>query len=411
MRITAVPWTRRRFLAACAAALSAPAFLAAKNRITPAAVFDKLLEDFMNEYGIPGGALAVVKDRHLVYARGYGWADRDQKLATTPESLFRIASLSKPVTAVAVLRLVEQKRLDLDARVFELLALDVHLPQSATLDERWPRITLRQLLHHTGGWDRDKHGGDPMFIAKEWLARKFPEFPVGSPWPIIRHQLAQPLDFDPGTRYAYSNFGYCLLGRIIEKVTGQPYETFVQQAVLAPAGIKRMRLGRRVDRAADEVRYYSKSDEDAPGAINFEGMDASGGWIASAVDMGRFTAALDNPQRSPLLKPPSFTTMYAPPSPPVSRKTDGSLEDAYYGCGWSVRPVGMNGQANYWHYGDMPGSNTFLVRRASGISMAVLFNLRPEPKALADTDFDSTLRQAAETVTDWPTDDLFDRYS
>ena len=365
----------------------------------------------MKAYGPPGGALAVVKDHRLVYARGYGWADREQKLAATPESLFRIASLSKPVTAVAVLKLAEQKKLDLDGRVFDLLGLDVHLPQSATLDGRWRRITVRQLLHHTGGWDRAKHGGDPMFIAKEWLAKKFPEFPVGSPWPIIRHQLAQPLDFDPETRYAYSNFGYCLLGRVIEKVTGQPYETFVLQTVLAPAHIKRMRLGRRVERADGEVRYYSKNDEGAPSAINLEATDASGGWIASVVDLGRFAAALDNSQHSPLLKPASFAAMYAPPSPPVSRKDDGSLEDVYYGCGWSVRPVGKSGKANYWHYGDMPGSNTFLVRRTSGISMAVLFNLRPEPKALADTDFDSVLRQAAENVTDWPTEDLFNRYS
>ena len=405
-----MPWTRRRFLA-CATALSAsPLLLAAKQSVIPAAVFDKAMEDFMKEYGIPGGALAVVKDRRLVYARGYGWADRDQKFAATPESLFRIASVSKPVTAVAVIKLAEQKKLDLDARVFELLALDVHLSQGATLDERWRRITLRQLLHHTGGWDPAKHGGDSMLITKEWLAKKFPEFPMGSPWPIIRHQLAQPLDFDPGTRYAYSGFGYCLLGRVIEKVTGQSYETFVQQTVLAPAGIKRMRLGRRVERVEGEVRYYNKGDERAPSAINFDALDSAGGWIASAVDLGRFAAALDDPQRNTLLKRASFAVMYAPPSPPVPRN-DGLVDDAYYGCGWCVRPVGKNGMANYWHYGDLPGSNTFLVRRANGISMAVLFNLRPEPKALADTDFDSTLRQAAETVTDWPMEDLFNRYS
>jgi N-acyl-D-amino-acid deacylase len=102
--------------------------------------------------------------------------------------------------------------------------------------------------------------------------------------------------------------------------------------------------------------------------------------------------------------------MYAPPSPPVLRN-DGLVDDAHYGCGWCVRPLGKNGTANYWHYGDMPGSNTFLVRRANGISMALLFNSRPEPKALADTDFDSVLRQAAESVTEWPTQGLFSRYS
>src|SRR5207244_9123418 len=113
---------------------------------------------------------------------------------------------------------------------------------------------------------------------------------------------------------------------------------FVQQSVLAPAGIKRMRLGRSFERADGEVRYYSKKDQRATTGFNLEAMDSHGGWVASAVDLARFAAALDDPQRSPLLKPPGFTTMYAPPPPPAWRKADGSLEDAYYGCGWSVRP-------------------------------------------------------------------------
>ncbi len=406
-RIT--PWTRRRFLASAAVLCSAP-LLAAQNSVIPSAAFDKCVEDFMKERDTPGGALAVVKDRRLVYARGYGWADRDQKLAATPDSLFRIASISKPITSVAVLKLAEEKKLTLDARVFELLALDAHVPKGATLDERWRRVTLDQLLHHTGGWDRDK-SKDPMFIAKEYLAKKFPDLPAGSVWAVIRHQLGQPLDFDPGTRYAYSNFGYCLLGRVIEKVTGQPYERFVREAVLAPAGIKRTRLGRRVERAEGEVRYYIKNDDGAPEGVNLEAMDSHGGWISSAVDLARFAAALDDPRRSPLLKPSSFATMYAPPPPPAWRKKDGSLEDAYYGCGWLVRPVGRNGKANYWHNGELSGTATLLVRRWDGLGWAVLFNQRSKDKHLPDGAIDSALHRAADLVTDWPMEDLFSHYS
>src|SRR6187200_652673 len=155
------PPTRRHFLAHVAALITSPLLLAGCRRfvrseksVTPAGAFDKLIGDFMKERGTPGGALAVVKDRRLVYAQGYGWADREQKIAATPQSLFRLASVSKPITAVAVLTLVEQQKVSLDQYVFELLALDAHIPKGARLDERWRRITLRQLLQHTGGWSQ-----------------------------------------------------------------------------------------------------------------------------------------------------------------------------------------------------------------------------------------------------------------
>jgi N-acyl-D-amino-acid deacylase len=392
-----------------AAALSTSPFLfAAKNSITPTAAFDSLIEDFMKERDIPGGGLAVVKNRRLVYARGYGWADRDQKLTAAPESLFRLASVSKPITAVAVLKLVEQNRISLDERVFNLLALDTHVSKSTELDDRWRRVTLRHLLHHTGGWDRDKHAGDPMFIARDYLAKRFPDLPAGSPWAVIRFQLSQPLDFEPGTRYAYSGFGYCLLGRVIEKVTGQRYETFVQQAVLAPAGIKRMRIGRCTGRADGEVCYYHKTDKNAPSAINFDAMDSGGGWIGSVVDLGRFAAALDNPKRSSLLKRASFEVMYASPLAVIGQ-SDG--DDAYYGCGWCVRPLKSDGKANYWHYGDLPGTDALLLRFAIGFSIAIVFNQRSDNNTLANTDMDAALKRAAVSVTNWPTKDLFHRYS
>src|ERR1044072_2773443 len=115
-RITSASVTRRHFLAWTVAFSTSP-LLASKEPVTPAAALDKCIEEFRKERGTPGGALAIVKDRRLVYTRGYGWADRDQKLAVTPESLFRIASISKPITAVAVLKLAEQNKLGLSARV------------------------------------------------------------------------------------------------------------------------------------------------------------------------------------------------------------------------------------------------------------------------------------------------------
>jgi N-acyl-D-amino-acid deacylase len=416
---------RRHFIKASSTALifaacksSPPARRDGKVPIGQA--FDHEMEAFMAARKIPGGALAIVKDRRLVYARGYGWADRDAKAAVKADSLFRIASASKPITAVAVLKLMEQGKLDLDAKAFPLLNLQPAVQSFRDPEPRLRDITIRQLLQHTGGWDRDK-SFDPMF-RPERIAKATNTPPPATPVNVIRYMLSQPLDFDPGTRYAYSNFGYCVLGRLIEKVSGATYEQFVQDKILAPIGIKRMRIGASLDgqQAPGEVRYYTSDNTESQnvfpvepqkvpqpyGGFHLEAMDAHGGWIASAVDLARFAAALHDPQHSPLLKTEPFATMYAPPPPPVSRTSDGKLEPTYYGCGWMVRPK-ADGKANYWHAGSLPGTATLLVRRADGLSWAVLFNQRSEDKKLPDSEIDPALHRAANAIVKWPEHDLF----
>ena len=443
--------------------------------LSPFFTFDREIQKFMSARNVPGGALAVVKDGRLVYTRGYGWADRENKVPVKPTSLFRIASISKPFTAVAVLKLIEEKKLRLDAPVWGLLDLPSWVPGGKNSDERWKQITARHLLQHTGGWDRDK-SFDPMFRPRE-IATSFGLPSPPDPRVIIRYVLGKPLDFDPGTRYAYSNFGYCVLGRVIEKIAGTSYEKFVQEIVLAPIGISQMRVGASLaeKRVEGEVRYYTPHDEaaesvfdDLPsprspsdaqrggdtsnpppappkegsnrarasaqvpsregqgvgsvtgdgragkqvpwpyGGFCLESMDAHGGWIASAVDLARFAAALHDAEHSPLLKPESIQTMHMPPEPPVSRNDDGSLKDHYYGCGWLVRPVGK--EANYWHTGSLPGTYTLLVRRHDGASWVVLFNQRSDDKKLPDSEIDPALHSAANAVTDWPKHDLFKQF-
>jgi N-acyl-D-amino-acid deacylase len=370
---------------------------------------------------IPGGALAVVKDRRLVYARGYGWADREKQLAASPHSLFRIASISKPITAVAVLKLVEQGKLELDARAFDLVRMEPVPDAGKKPDPRLERITVRQLLQHTGGWDRNQ-SFDPMFRPK-LIARTVGVPPPAGPEAVIRYMRGQPLDFDPGSRYAYSNFGYCVLGRVIEVLSGQSYERFVQEQILAPIGIRNMRIGASLDgrQAPGEVRYYTTDHSEGEsvfpntpakvpwpyGGFHLEAMDAHGGWIASAVDLARFAAALDQPEQSPLLGPAAFRIMYAPPAAPVSRQDDGALEDRYYACGWMVRTVRTADKANYWHTGSLPGTATLLVRRWDGLSWAALFNQRSEDKKLPDSAIDAALHRAADSIAEWPERNLF----
>ncbi len=126
------------------------------------AAFDKLMSRFIAEHGIPGGSLAIIKDGRVVYARGFGYADRKTKAPVEPTSLFRIASISKPFTAVAILQLVERGKLRLDDKPFELLGLKPYAGKDAKPDPRLKQITVLELLHHTGGWDSIK-SFDPMF--------------------------------------------------------------------------------------------------------------------------------------------------------------------------------------------------------------------------------------------------------
>ncbi len=180
--------------------------------------YDDTVAALMARYHVPGGAVAVMKNGRLVYARGFGWAEAEHRIPAAPDALFRIASVSKPITSAAVMTLVEAGRLSLDQPVLPFLD-DLPAARGAVLDPRWNRITIRLLLEHAGGWDRDA-SFDPMF-RPDSAARA-----VGAPMPatagtIIRYMKGVPLDFDPGTRSAYSNFGYAILSHVIERVTGE----------------------------------------------------------------------------------------------------------------------------------------------------------------------------------------------
>jgi N-acyl-D-amino-acid deacylase len=383
--------------------------------------FDQAMIEFMRRRDIPGGALAVAKEGRLVYARGYGYADRERKEPVQPDSLFRIASISKPFTSAAILTLAQSPRyrLDLDAHAFALLRLKPHLEPNGRVDPRLATVTVRQLLHHTGGFDRDR-SGDPMFRSIE-IANAVGEPPPAGPKAIVRYMMGRPLDFAPGARFAYSNFGYCVLGRVIEAVTGLPYEDYVQRFVLHPMGIRKMRLGRTrlPDRAPGEVHYYQPNEpptrslfpedhgqqvDECYGGFDLEAMDAHGGWLASAPSLIRFASQLDFPQGPPLLSPQSIAVLNEPPAPPV-----GMQGGMFYGCGWNVRPVGRTGKSNRWHNGSLPGTNTWLIRRWDGLAWAALFNQRDTGRGLSDGEIDARLHPAADAVKEWPTYDLFAR--
>lgn len=385
--------------------------------------FDKLMESFVEQHKVPGAALAISRQGKLIYARGFGFADVEKQEPVEPAALFRIASISKPITAVAVMQLVEQGKLGLDEKILDRVKLKPHLEEGAKIDERWRQITLRHLLQHRGGWDREK-SFDP--IGKVWeIAAALKIEPPIEPEHLIRYMLGKPLDFNPGERYAYANLDYLLLGRAIEAVTGESYVDYVQNHVLRPLGIRDMQLGRALieHRAQGEVKYYdsrkrmgkavvgSQIGETVPaqyGADNLEGYEAHGGWIASAVDLVRFGSALEDGKPSSLLKAETIQTMWARPEGAAGFTDDGKPKPAYYACGWNVRPVGAEGKLNAWHTGSIGGTSTLLVRRWDGLAWSVLFNTDRDSDGKAPSGaIDPLLHDAARKVQKWPDADGF----
>jgi N-acyl-D-amino-acid deacylase len=385
--------------------------------------FDQPIIDLMARYNIPGATIAVARDGKLAIARAYGFADRERKIPPRPDSLFRIGSISKPVTAAAILKLAEEGRLDLDAKAFPMLD-QLQPPKGKTADPRIPQITVRQLLHHAGGWDRAV-SGDIIGAGPDAARTLNVPAPVG-PEDFIRYMLGRPLDFDPGSRFAYSNVGYIVMGRIIEKVTGTPYEDYVKGAVLKPAGIRRMRLGGAslAERADGEVMYYDVPGAPlvwtqvrggppvvpAPYAYPLGMMNSCGAWIASSIDLVRFALALD-PQsgRDLILQPETVRQMREDRIPAWA----GPNVQHFYGLGWAI-DLAADGAETWWHTGGLPGTVAILAHRSDGIVYAVVFNSCPREAAFGDMiasgDSHQAFAAAIDSIREWPEADLFDLY-
>jgi N-acyl-D-amino-acid deacylase len=405
---------------------SLPWFLAAEEKnenpealpITGKAVaeltgFDQLMKTFLKDHELPGASLAVSKAGRLIYARGFGYADLEHHEPVQPHSLMRLASVSKPITAAAVLLLVEQGKLKLTDSIWDLLQDFARDYPGAQRDPRWKKVTVVELLRHTGGWDRDK-SFDPMFSSQRIL-RGLKLSPPPKTSDIITFMMGQPLDFEPGERYAYSNFGYCLLGRVIEKVSGHPYEDFIRRELLAPLGIRDMHTGKTLasQRLPGEVTYYMAKNRLGKSIVGpeigkkvpvpygvwyLESLDAVGGWVASAPDLVRFACALDH-SGPPGLSARSIKNLFERPPGRAGFKEDGKPREVYYGCGWRVRVVG-DGKINTWHAGYYGGTETLLVRRWDGLTFAVLLNSSGGGKLMDE--LDPLIHKTIDQVKSWP---------
>lgn len=384
------------------------------------AEFEVAVTALMATWNIPGSQLAIARGDRLIYNRGFGYASVEDEEVVEPDMLFRIASTTKTITAVAILMLIDAGKLTLDTPVFPLLAYE--LPPDAPYDSRLDTITVEHLLVHAGGWN-STDSFDPQYqpwslYASHTLNAEVP----ASAETIIRFMLTQPLDFDPGTLSAYSNFGFNVLGRIIEHVTGQSYEQFVIENVLEPAGITAMAIGGTTleERLPNEVRYYSPPDlamrpsvfpdggfvPVGYGSYYLPALDAHGGLVASAEDLVRFALAVDGTKGDALLQPETVTLMETTPRPPSEAAGAGNVEEAL-GLGWNSVPQG-NGY-EWSHAGALEGSNaSWLVRTPDSTTLALLLNSLPEDYGAFFGNIIPSLLQLMVETTTWPERDLFE---
>ena len=378
--------------------------------------YDTAVQQMMTGHNIPSAQLAITYQGRLVLARGYSYNPGPNDIITQPDSLFRIASLSKPFTSILINRLIQEGRLSLTNTLGQYVSLTPR--PGTTADPRLASVTIRNLLEHRAGFGNvPSSNQDPMF-ADETIA---PQLGVGLPISmanIISYMNGVPLNSNPGTTENYSNYGYLLLGRVIESVTGMSYADYAA-SVLRPIGIWDMCLGKsELSGRAPREAYYSAAPWThinvmnnsgaivpyAYGGFNIQNMDAHGGWIMSAVEMVRLLSNLDSPSASSaILNQTSLNRMYGLPQNYPLPYVNGN---AYYAQGWSV--INFGSGKNVWHAGSLPGTSTMMIRSQYGYDYALFFNRRDESGATSYTlEMDNAMWNAYSQVTQWPTHDLF----
>lgn len=343
-----------------------------RSAYPPLDKMDREIERFIGRWNIKGLSLAVTRNDSLLYTKGYGMADVERGEKMTPRNIMRLASASKLVTAIAIMRLVEAGKLKPEDKVFGPDGiLNDTCYTNAIKDERLFDITVDHLLMHKGGFGMG--AGDPMFNTKDIIAAKnLASAPTNEE--LTKIVLGRKIAFTPGHGFRYSNFGYMLLSLVIERITGKSYWDFVNEDVLQPAGCFRFKPATNyyADRHEDEVRYYGpdtvaveeyngsgKMVERVYGGSNINGLLGAGGWCASASDLARLVAATDKcPRVKNILSNTSIDSLTA------------YGEDDKRARGWSE--IDANGK--WRRTGTLSSTHTLVERFPNGECWVIITN-------------------------------------
>jgi serine beta-lactamase-like protein LACTB len=318
------------------------------------AQIEKAASSFMAANSVPGISAAVVQDGELVWSEGFGMADLENFVPATASTLFRLGSISKPITATAILQLSERGKLDLDAEVQRYC--------QAFPKKEWP-ITTRELLGHLGGirhYNPDGKGDIPDDSAKHFASME----------ESLQIFAGDALVAKPGTKFHYSTYGYTILGCVLEGAASEKYVDYVRENVFDPAGMEETRDDNFFAVVPHRSRWYHK---DKAGVVQNAGvLDSSykipgGGLISSTDDMARFEIAI---MANKLLKPATRDLMWTP-----QKVTDGSQND--YALGWGTQK--KYGLALVEHTGGQQGTSTSIIlvpeRRAGIVVLANMDNV------------------------------------
>lgn len=365
---------------------------------------DNSFNNFLNYWDIKGASVAIVRDSKLVFARGYGLTDTERNIRVEPYHKFRIASISKLITATAIMKLQYDKKIKLRDNVFGPGGiLDIEYFKDPR-DKRVYDITVAHLLAHQAGWSN--WYGDHMFmphVVSDFLGK---ELPVSTE-DIVRFALDKKLHYTPGKARSYSNLGYAILGLVIEEVTGMSYEDYCRKEIFEPLGIYDFEVAKNLYEEKDplEVRYYEPSNtilkesiygtgEMVPasyGGNDVEALGGAGAWITTAPDLLRFVMSIDGINMGEDILP----------EPSIDFMTDRS--NGFAPVGWKVTTK----KGYWWRTGSFAGTSSIVKRMPDGTLWAVLLNTSTWKSSKFTTDINLLMSRVIRNTDSWSENDLF----
>lgn len=328
---------------------------------TATAEMDSTIKKYLKRWEINGAQLAVSRNDSLVYAKGFGWAEKEKNLPMKPGNIMRIASVSKLLTAVGVMKLQEMGKVHLSDHVFGPKGIlnDTAFTNAIT-DKRYFDITVEQLLRHKAGFTR--YAGDPMFSTRYIMMQNHLTTPPDHKQ-LLEIVLKRHLGYTPGEGQKYCNIGYTLLSLIIEKRSGMSYEAFMQKNVLHPAGCFGFKIAGNYyqNKYPNEVKYYMHKEAQPIEEFNNSGrmvvkcygennipqLLGAGAWCGSAAELCHLVSAIDGDTHYPdVISKQSVEAMTK------------DMGDHKFSLGWNFTPVGKP----WTRTGTLSGTSALVVR-------------------------------------------------
>ena len=326
---------------------------------------DSIMQRYLKRWEIHGAQLAISRHDSLLYARGFGYADKDRQIPMEPSYIMRMASVSKLVTATGIMKLRDMGKIRLSDKVFGPKGiLNDTFYVNSIRDKRYFDITVEQLLRHKAGFTN--YAGDAIFSTRYIMQQNHLTTPPDHRT-LLRIVLRRHLGYTPGTAQRYCNIGYTLLSLIIEKRTGMSYENFMQRYVLNPAGCYDFHIAGNYlkDRRPNETVYYMHSSSVPVPEFNNSGRMVvrcygendittalgAGAWVASAAELCRLVASIDGDRTVPDVI-----------SPQAVKLMTQEMPDHQFSLGWNYTP-----RNRPWiRTGSLVGTSALVLRYPDG---------------------------------------------